>query len=272
MNLMRQVWFGVVLGGCVLLAGCRSSGPQLASAPRDNPVVLKNPQQAEVQFALGQSLEKSGALEQAEAAYRDALAKDPKHAAAVDRLAVLHARKGELEPALALHKKALRLQPANPDFHCNLGYCLYLQQRWPEAESHFRKALELAPEHHRAQNNLGLVLAHTNRAQEALLAFQRAGCSDADAHSNLAFVLTLDKSWKEAEQHYAYARTLDPSSSAAENGLRTVSHLTAVTQGEPAQPISEDEVQWKSSTSAPKELPTSVRESVPQLIRIPSGQ
>jgi tetratricopeptide (TPR) repeat protein len=226
MNFIRHVWFGalVLLGGCVLPVGCQVSRQQTAQAPapRETAPPLNAKQQADLQVAFARSLEKNGAGDQAKAAYEDALKKDPQRADALDRLAVIHARQGQFEQAVALHKKALAIQPRNADFVCNLGYNYYLQQRWAEAEIQFRKAIELAPNHSRAHNNLGLVLARTVRSEQALAAFRRSGCSEADAHSNLAFALSLENSLKEAQEHFARARTLDPASELAEDGLRVV--------------------------------------------------
>ena len=191
----RRGWLAV-LAGCVLLSGCQGPGshPTRTSPASEKTPDLTAAQKADVQFALARSVEKSGDLGQASAMYQDVLKKDPRRADALDRLAVIHARQEQFEQAVALHKKALAIQPVNADFRCNLGYCYYLQNRWAEAEIQLQKAIELAPNHQRAHNNLGLVLARTERSQKALAEFRRAGCTEADAHSNLAFVLTLANS------------------------------------------------------------------------------
>ena len=218
MNFNRHIWTAIFasLAGCVLFAGCQVARQQTTHrpAPMEAAPTLNTKQQADLQFAFARSLEKSGSLDQARTAYEDALKKDPQRADAVDRLAVMNARKGQFEQAIDLHKKAIVLQPRNADFVCNLGYSFYLQQRWAEEEMQFRKAIELTPNHGRALNNLGMVLARTVRPDEALAAFRRSGCTEADAHSNLAFALTLENSLKEAHQHFARARTLDPASGA----------------------------------------------------------
>jgi tetratricopeptide (TPR) repeat protein len=222
MKYQRQMWFAAwTLAGCALLAGCHATDKQRTPVVEPTPT-LTAAQTADLQLAFGRSLEKSGANDDAMALYQEALKKHPRSADILDRLAVLYDKKGQFEQALPLHKKALALQPNNADFHCNLGYCHYLQQRWQEAEAHFRKAIDMAPDHRRAWNNFGLVLAHTNRSRESLAAFQRGGCSEADAHSNLAFALTLDSSWKEAQAHYAHAQQLDPSSNVAAKGLQVI--------------------------------------------------
>lgn len=239
---MRQYRHGwlAVLTGCVLMTGCQGPASHVARTPppAENSPKLSSAQKADVQFALARSLEKSGELGQASAMYQDVLKKDPRRADALDRLAVIHARQDKFEQAIHLHRQALALQPTNADFHCNLGYCYYLQKRWAEAELALQKAIELAPHHQRAHNNLGLVLAHTERSQQAFASFRRAGCSDADAHNNLAFVLTLTNSWAEAKEHYARARELGPSTPATDHGLRVVTARLQEPQTPQAPPSS----------------------------------
>jgi tetratricopeptide (TPR) repeat protein len=139
-----------------------------------------------------------------------------------------------------------------------MGYSLYLQSRWPEAEMNLQQALAIQPNHVRAHNNLGMLLARIGRPQEALSEFHLAGCRDADAYVNLAFALTLEQHWPEARQHYQHALQADPSSLAAQKGLRELEQLIArmdsATAATPAQasgsPIAQ--TQWaRASVPAP---------------------
>src|SRR5262249_56804428 len=104
---------------------------------------------------------------------------------------------------------------------------LYLQRRWEEAEAALRHALALEPGHSRAHNNLGLVLAQAGRPEDALASFRSAGCTEADAHVNLAFVLTLQRRWDEARGYYERALALEPASAPARTGLRQLDTLVA---------------------------------------------
>src|SRR5207253_9547824 len=114
----------------------------------------------------------------------------PSRVDAVARLAVLCDQQGDFTESARLHRQALAAEPANADGYCDYGYSLYLQRHWPEAEAALRQAVAIAPDHRRALNNLGLVLARTGMQSEALAAFRKAGCTEADAHANLAFALT----------------------------------------------------------------------------------
>src|SRR5262245_60952240 len=193
--------------GLTLLAGCLSGNPRpnpaslLPGAGEPSPP-LRASQVADVQVAMGRTLEKRGSTEQAQEMYQKALKQDPSRTDAYGRLAVLHDRQGKFKESEELYRKALATRPDDAGLLCNRGYSLYLQRRWAEAEAALRRALALAPGHRRAQNNLGLVLAQVGRHEEALASFRRAGCTEADAHVNLAFVLTLRRSWPEARGHY----------------------------------------------------------------------
>jgi Flp pilus assembly protein TadD len=226
----RSVMAAVV--GVASLAGCQlpgrpPSGPSLSAGGEERPSPITASQAADVQIAFGRSLEKQGDWEHAAAAYREAVKRDPHRADAYWRLAVLQDRQGKGEDAGDLYRKALQAQPDNADLCCDLGYSLYLRGCWKEAETDLRQALQLAADHRRAHNNLALLLAHTGRGEEALAEFRKGGCQEAEAHSNLAFALTLERRWDEAREHYELALAAAPSSEAARRGLRDLNRLTA---------------------------------------------
>jgi len=205
---------------------------------------------ADVKFALGRSLERGGELGPAAEAYREVLLKDPSRADACWRLAVLCDREAKFRESQDWYRKALAGMPGNAEIYCDVGYSLYLQQRWEEAEMNLRQALALAPDHARAHNNLGLVLAHIGKTDEALVEFRRAGCGEADGHVNLAYVLLLNKSWKEARRHYELALAADGSSAPARTGLREVEVLAARTSPQTIIQTHWDEPQADSPQNA----------------------
>jgi Tfp pilus assembly protein PilF len=217
------------------LPGMRA--PAVAAEPRPNAR-----QVADLQMALGRSLEKGGDLPRASAAYLTALKHDPSRADAYARLAAVHASQGKFDEAAECFKKALAAQPGSADLYCDMGYMLYLQGRWDDARMNLRQALALAPDHERAHNNLGLVLARTGHAEDALREFHKAGCSPAAAQSNLAFALALEGRWDEAQAHYAQALAADPASAAARKGLREVQMTVARAKPAPAAAPNADTV------------------------------
>jgi Flp pilus assembly protein TadD len=105
---------------------------------------------------------------------------------------------------------------------CDYGYNCYLQRRWAEAEAHLRKALELDPNLGRAHTNLGLVLARNGREAEALREFRHAGCREGPARTNLGFALMSESRWDEARHQFQLALKVDPTLTAAQEGLTTL--------------------------------------------------
>ena len=217
--------------GLMALAGCAQSNTRTATTPMLPGMADQNPkltasQVADIQVALGRTLEKRGDRVQAMAAYNEALRQDPHHTEACARLAVLYDRDGRFKDSERLYQQALAARPQDPDLLCNRGYSLYLQRRLPEAEAAFRQVIALAPEHRRAHNNLGLVLAQLDHADEAIAEFRSAGCNENSARTNLAFSFALQGRWQEARAQYQTVLTADPSSARARDGLQRLCALS----------------------------------------------
>lgn len=196
-------------------------------APSDLGKTLTPAQEADVQIAFARAAEQRGDLDQAMAVYRDALARDKGRADAYLRLAILHDRQGRFRESADLYQKALKLRPGDPEIYCDKGYSLYLQRRWAESEMVLRQSLAIDPSLRRAHNNLAMVLARTNRHEEALAEFRGGGNSVADAYSNLAFALTLDRQWQAARENYKRALAASPSSTTIQARLRELDALVA---------------------------------------------
>jgi Tfp pilus assembly protein PilF len=247
--------------GLAWAAGCQHMQPTATTSPAT--VVCAAPadpkptdrQVADVQMALGRSLEKRGEWAQANAAYLEALRHDPKRTDAYARLAAVSACQGKFDESAELFKKALAVQPGNADLFCDMGYSLYLQGRWDEARMNLRQALALQPEHGRAHNNLGLVLARTGHSEEAFLEFRKAGCGPAEAHNNLAFALSLAGRWDEAQTQYNQALAANPASLTAKKGLREVQGLLARANPMPAAGTGSDAIHPVSFRGGPAEDP-----------------
>jgi Flp pilus assembly protein TadD len=228
---------GALAVGLSLLAGCRQVEPRQAAAPPtmlapESTPKLTSAQIADVKIAYARTLEKRGSADEARASYLEAIKLDPARADACARLGVLYDRQGKFDEADGWHRKAVAAQPKNPDFHCNLGYSLYVQGKLVEAEKSLRMCLAIAPDHARAHNNLGMVLARSERGEDALAEFRRAGCNALDAQTNLAFALTLEGRLPEARASYERNLAADPSSAVSQKGLQEVNHL--IVTSEPA--------------------------------------
>lgn len=179
-------------------------------------------QAADVQFALGRSLEGADDPAQAEAAYRKAIANDAKRADAHARLAVVLCRKGAFAESSKEFAAALRRDPKNADVLCDQGYGFYLQGRWSEAESSFAQAIFSDARHARSHNNLGLVYARQGDGDRAVAEFLRAGSDISDAKANLGLILAMEDHIPEAQKAYAEALAAKPGSTTAREGLRVL--------------------------------------------------
>jgi tetratricopeptide (TPR) repeat protein len=105
------------------------------------------------------------------------------------------------------------------DFWLNyeLGFALFMEQKWAEALSYYRAALALRPEDAEVYTNLGLVLFKMGRLDQAISHYRQALRFDsqlAPAHARLGLALHDEGRPNEAMAHYQEAIRLDPEASA----------------------------------------------------------
>jgi tetratricopeptide (TPR) repeat protein len=163
---------------------------------------------AEACLTVGESLENGGYEAEAIGQYEKARQENP--GLHLERkLAVLYDKVGEPKKALEEFDKALKRAPNDPALLNNLGYCYYNQGKWAEAEQHLRRAVALDPKHQHAAVNLGVTLAQQGRYDESLRV-QGKVIGEAEAYSNVAFVLTAQGKREEAKQMYRRALQSNP--------------------------------------------------------------
>tara|TARA_R110002072_G_scaffold13481_2_gene56887 strand:+ start:93386 stop:94252 length:867 start_codon:yes stop_codon:yes gene_type:complete len=177
-------------------SGCQTANSQSTAhvVPSQFPKQLSAqpiPDVASLKLAFARSLEAGGEVERAMAVYHEVLQHDDKLTDAHWRLGLIQSKRGELDEALIHFKSALRSRPNDADIYCDLGYALYLQNSWTEAEDCLRKAISLSPEHQRSHMNLALLLARSNRQPESEREFLAGGCSRETSRSNLAIVASF---------------------------------------------------------------------------------
>lgn len=98
---------------------------------------------------------------------------------------------GAPEEAEEAYRKAIAIDPGHADAHVNLGRMLHERRAFMQAEQHYRTAIRLDPDHTTAHFNLGVLLEDRGKADDAIEAYRAALSSDpdyADAHFNLAGV------------------------------------------------------------------------------------
>jgi Flp pilus assembly protein TadD len=162
------------------------------------------------QMALARSLESQGKTAEAIYTYSTILAKE-EGADAHHRLAVLHDKSGNFKASEEHYQVALKLEPKNAELLCDRGYSYLLQDRLEEAQENLEKAIKRDSDLTRAHNNMGLLLAQQGHVDRALVEFAAAGCSHAEARTNLAYALTMAGNVDDAQYHLEIARQADAS-------------------------------------------------------------
>ena len=116
----------------------------------------------------------AGRLDQAEAIYRGALARDPHNADALHLLGMVAYQRGEFAEAAERIGRAIRVSPLTAPFHNNLGLVLQALGRAEESISRFEQALRLLPGYAEAHTNLGKAFERQGRHREAAACFRQA--------------------------------------------------------------------------------------------------
>src|SRR5436190_3034889 len=104
------------------------------------------PRDADVQNALGEALERIGALDAAIDAYRQALAQRPDYRKASNNLILVLVKAGKGEEAVQRARALAAAAPDDPDRQFTLGLA-QSEQNVAAAIASFRRALAIAPRH-----------------------------------------------------------------------------------------------------------------------------
>ena len=137
---------------------------------------------------------RAGRLAEAEALYRQALARDPSLANVHTNLGAALQAQGRIEAAADAYRAALTLAPDNAAARSNLGLALRILGQLDEALAQQDAALALEPRSATFTSNRALVLQDMGRLAEATTAFERAVALDpafADAHMGLGVARLL---------------------------------------------------------------------------------
>ena len=146
---------------------------------------------------------RAGRLEQAEAGYREVLAREPRNADALHLLGVVAHQSGRYGEAIALISEAIALNGGAPAYHHNLGEARRAAGEAESALPCFARAIELRGDYADAFNNLGRALEMLGRPADARAMYHRAVGLEpehAKAQFNLGLVSLLlgdfDAGWR----------------------------------------------------------------------------
>ena len=152
------------------------------------------------------------------------------------RLAVLYDRVDEQARAMNEYQRLLAKIPNDSTLLNDLGYSYYNRGQWQQAEIYLQKSVKADRSNKRAWINLGMTLAQLDRNAEALEAFQQA-VSRAEAHANLAFIMSAKGHIEDAIREYETALTLEPALRQARHALEKLKQTPQKPQSEVGQAI-----------------------------------
>jgi Tfp pilus assembly protein PilF len=205
--------------------------PAANGSPESADKELPPKEAARLCVATGEEYEKAGDELHAIFEFEKARKSDPTVKVS-RRLGVLYDRLGDFQKAQEEYHLALEQSPKDADLLNDMGYGYYSRGRWAESEKYLRQALAAKPKHARAAINLGLCLGAQGHYEEALEMFSKA-IPPAQAHSNLAFILTTQHKWDEARREYQQALHIDPDIPLARAALAKLDKA----QREPPKPV-----------------------------------
>ena len=132
------------------------------------------PEWATAHYNLGIELYSKGEVDAAVAALREAIRLEPDYANAHYNLGVALGKKGEVDAAIAAYREATRLQPDDAVFQHNLGVTLGLRGEVDAAVAALRDAIRLKPDYANAHYNLGNELDSKGEVDAAVAAYREA--------------------------------------------------------------------------------------------------
>jgi tetratricopeptide (TPR) repeat protein len=154
-----------------------------------------------------------GRLQDAVAAFQQALRVQPNYTDAHGNLGNIYYYQGRHDEAVASYRRAIALKPTSGTFHSNLGNVLAEQHKFQEAEVACREAVRLQPTDPGSHNNLGNALKGQGKLDEAAASYREAlriQPNSPDAHHNLGLVLAEQHKHTEAIESYQEAIRLKP--------------------------------------------------------------
>ncbi len=168
---------------------------------------------AELYFEQGLLFATAGKLEEAIAAFDQALAIKPdKHEAFYGKGVVL-GNLGRYEAAIAAYDQALAIKPDLHDAFYNKGIALGNLGRYEEAIAAFDQAVAIKPDEHDTFYNKGIALGNLGRYEEAIAAYDQALAIKPDNHdtfTNKGNALGYLGRYEEAIAAYDQALAIQP--------------------------------------------------------------
>jgi tetratricopeptide (TPR) repeat protein len=184
--------------------------------------IALNPNIAETHRNLGIALRDKGRFDEAIAAFRRAIALEPNFAEAHNNLGIAFCKNEQFQEAIGSCQKAIELRPNIAEAHNTLGVAMRAGGRLDEAIAACRQAIALSPNFAEAHNNLGVAFRDKGQLEEAIAACRQAIAlrpNYAEAYTNLGNALRDQGQFDEAVAACRQAIALNPSIAEAHSSL-----------------------------------------------------
>ena len=142
--------------------------------------LAQTPEYANAHYNLGNAWRDKKQLEQAAGCFRNAVNADPEHANSLVGLGQILQAIERPEEAVPFLERALVLTPHDADVHCDLGDALQTLKQLQGAVNQYRRALECNPRLSRAWYSAGCAESSRNEHAAASFCFRRALETDPD--------------------------------------------------------------------------------------------
>jgi tetratricopeptide (TPR) repeat protein len=141
----------------------------------------RTPDDIDLLFALASTYERDDQAGRAERVFREIIAADPEHAAALNYLGYMLVDRGQkLTGALGFIERAIAAGGENPSYLDSLGWAYYRLSRFADAVGPLERAADGAPTVSVIQDHLGDAYMKLERYEQAAAAFDRALAGDRD--------------------------------------------------------------------------------------------
>jgi tetratricopeptide (TPR) repeat protein len=178
-----------------------------------NPRAALDPAAEAQALQTGLAHHAAGRLPEAEAIYRQVLARQRDHPDALNLMGAVAFTRGRVDEAIRLIDKAVKLMPSFADAHLNLAEAYQAAGRLPEAADSCRRVIALQPDNTEAHSRLGRLLVELDKPDLALAHCRVALALDpaqAMAQAAQARALQRTRRFQEAEAAYRLALTMQP--------------------------------------------------------------
>lgn len=136
--------------------------------------LARQPDSADLLYALGQLLREEGKPQDSLATYTRAATYRKPSAKELRSVALDYVLLQDFQDAIHWLEVAARMDPADTDVLYSLGRCYYSKNRYLDAQHMYERVLSIQPNHLKAEENLGLVYDVSNRPDKAEEAFRKA--------------------------------------------------------------------------------------------------